>query len=122
MTPSVSSSRFPYLPILVHIGTRRTVEQSIEIEPLVDTGFDGGVVIPQALLDPSLTPDSQTIWTLADGTDVLAPAYLGYVEIGNLSAVSTAIIALGDEALLGRAVTNRFRLIFERGERIVVEP
>jgi predicted aspartyl protease len=122
MIQSASSSRFPYLTIHVQIGRAEAPEQELELEPLVDTGFDGGVAVPQDAIDPSITPYTHLAWQLADQTEVYTPAYLGSVKIGQLPPVETIIIALGETLLLGRGVTNHFRLIFDRGQRVIAEP
>jgi clan AA aspartic protease len=123
MSVPVSSSHFPYLTIRVTI--RQPIagnQQEIQLEALVDTGFDGGVVIPKDLLDPSLTPVRYLPWSLADDSQVLLPAFLGDVQIGNLPPVRTIVMPLGDEPLLGRNVTNNYRMIFDHGNQLVIEP
>jgi predicted aspartyl protease len=122
MNEPVSSSNFPYLPIHVRIRQPNpATEQELDLEALVDTGFDGGLVIPKNLVDPSLVPTRHLPWSLADDSEVLAPAFLGYVQVGGLPPVPTVVIPLGDEPLLGRHVTNNFRLIFDHGHEITVE-
>jgi clan AA aspartic protease len=123
MSVPVSSSHFPYLTIRVTIRQPlASNQQEIQLEALVDTGFDGGVVIPKDLLDPSLTPVRYLPWSLADDSQVLLPAFLGDVQIGNLPPVRTIVMPLGDEPLLGRNVTNHYRMIFDRGNQLVIEP
>ena len=57
MSVPVTSAHFPYLTIRVTIRQPLARnQQEIRIEALVDTGFDGGVVIPKEFLDPSLPP------------------------------------------------------------------
>ena len=84
--------------------------------------FDGGVVISKDRLDPSLTPVRYLPWSLADDSQVLLPAFLGDVRIGTLPPVRTIIMPLGDEPLLGRHVTNHFRILLDHGTQITVEP
>jgi clan AA aspartic protease len=116
------SSRFPYVSIRVIIRqTLASNQQSLDLEAMVDTGFDGGVVIPSDLLDPALTPVRQLPWSLADGSEVLLPAFLGSVQIGNLPPVTTIVMPLGDEPLIGRQVTNNYRVIFDHGNQVIVE-
>src|SRR5688572_17542972 len=95
MSVPVASSHFPYLTIRVTIRQpRASNHQEIQFEALVDTGFDGGVVIPKALLDPSLTPVRYLPWSLADDSQVLLPAFLGDVQIGTLPPVRTIVMPL----------------------------
>lgn len=89
---------------------------------LVDTGFDGHLVIPESMV--SSLPGS----TLADrirtasGEIVYVPAYRGTVELVDLpGAVPALIIALGDEYLLGLETLNHFRVTFDHGKRLIVE-
>ena len=122
MTQSTASARFPYLPVHVQIGSPRHIEQELDIEALVDTGFDGAVTISPGTIDPTIVPDMQFNLALADGTELFAPAYLATVRVGTLDAVLTMVIALGEEPLLGRDVIDRYRVVFDHGTRILVEP
>jgi predicted aspartyl protease len=124
MTSPVSSSNFPYLPIRITIRQTGVEyhEQVLEVEAKVDTGFDGGVVIPKDLLDQTLVAYRLLPWSLADGSEVLLPAFLGDVQIGHLPPVRTIIMPLGDEPLIGRHVTNNYIMTFYRGTTITIEP
>lgn len=122
MSQSVSSSHFPYLPIHVKIGLdSESILFELDQEALVDTGFDGGLSIPKSLIIKPIVPAGHQLWKLADETEIVTFVYLGHVKIGSLPAVATTIIALGDELLLGRNVTNHFRLIFDHGNQLIVE-
>ena len=94
----------------------------MQLQALVDTGFDGGVVIPKDVLDPALTPVRYLPWSLADDSTVLLPAFLGDVQIGDLPPIRTIVMPLGDEPPIGRHVISPYREIFDRGTRIIVEP
>lgn len=122
MTGATTSTRFPYLQLHIQIGSPRNIEQELDVESLVDTGFDGGVAIPPGMIDPTIIPDMQFNLALADGAQIFAPAYLATVLIGTLRPVLTMVIALGEEPLLGREVTDRFRVTFDHGTQILVEP
>lgn len=113
----VVSERFPYLPIRLLVGGR-----SAETEALLDTGFDGAVVIPVDFLGPDVSPDSHAPWTLADGSAVLAPVYIAVLRIGDLEPLRVLATALGREVLLGRTVSDRFGITLEHGRRLIVEP
>lgn len=122
MTQPHISTHFPYLQIHVTIGTAQHADQELDVEVLIDTGFDGGVCISPGQIDPAIRPDARLPWVLADGSEVRASAYLATVRIGSLPAVTTIAIALGEEPLLGREVTDRFRVTFDHGTQILVEP
>jgi len=123
MSVPVTSAHFPYLTIRVTIRQPLARnQQEIQLEALVDTGFDGGVVIPKDAADPSLTPVRYLPWELADDSQILLPAFLADVQIGTLPPVRTIVMPLGDEALLGRHVTNHFGIFLDHGTQITVEP
>ncbi|HEY7063328.1 MAG TPA: hypothetical protein VII06_17755 [Chloroflexota bacterium] len=106
----------------ISIGSAFITEFECDFEPLVDTGFSGAVAVPRGLIPASVIPETLSDWRLADGTQVTAPTYTGYVTIGQLPPVLADIIVLENAALLGRAVTNQFRVIFDHGTRVIVEP
>jgi predicted aspartyl protease len=68
----VVSEHFPYLPLRILVAGR-----AIETEALLDTGFDGAVVLPTDLLGAEMAPERLAIWQLADGSDLQAPIYPG---------------------------------------------
>src|SRR4051794_14249039 len=122
MTSSTNSPSFPYIRVRVTIKQPRVSRQQvIDLDAMIDTGFDGGVVIPRDLLDPTLEPVRYLPWSLADDSEILLPAFAGTVEIGSLPPVATVIMPLGDNSLLGRHVTDNFRVIFDHGQRVIVE-
>lgn len=88
---------------------------------MIDTGFDGGVVIPRDLLNPSLEPARYLPWFLADDSEVLLPVFAGEVQIGDLPPLKTIVMPLGDEPLLGRNVTNNYKMVFDHGSRVTIE-
>lgn len=121
MKKTLTSTRYPYIPLTVVVNKR-----SETIEALLDTGFDGDLILPEGLLTNGKPPDSYLRFTLADQvTNVLTPAYLGMVEMAELgeAGVSAAIIGvLGNEALIGRNLARRFRIILDHGRQVIVEP
>lgn len=122
MIQAVTSSNFPYLKVHVLISNQQYPDHEFDVEPLVDTGFDGGLAVPQQMIPATVTPAGQSMWELADGTEITAFWYFGYVTVGQLPPVPTVVITLDNNPLLGRHVTDKFRLIFDRGRRLVVEP
>ncbi len=122
MIQAVTSSRFPYLQVHVQIGNQQYPDHEFDVEPLVDTGFDGGLAVPRSTIPDTVTPAGRSMWNLADGSEITASWYFCYVTIGHLPPVPTVVITLDRKALLGRHVTDKFRLIFDHGRRLVVEP
>ena len=62
---------------------------------------------------------------VADGSTVLAPSYLGRVEVAELGDAGTfpaVISVLGDEPILGRSLTNRFSITLDHGRRVIIQP
>lgn len=88
---------------------------------MLDTGFDGGIVIPKNLLNSSLEPVRFLPWSLADDSEVLLPVFAGLVQIANFPPLKTIIMPLGDEPLLGRNVMNNYKVIFDHGIKLIVE-
>ena len=111
------SDRFPYLPVRATVSDR-----SVETVALVDTGFDGDLVLPFGEIADGQPPDEYRTWSLADGSEVETPIYHGSVQVGNLPALDADIAGLGDEAIVGRGVTDHYRLILDHGERVIIEP
>lgn len=96
LTQRLTSSHFPYLPL------RLEVRQRIDdVEALLDTGFDGDVALPAALVEADHPPDGYLPCRLADGSEILTPLYRGAVRVGSLSAFPVVVIAVGDERSLG---------------------
>jgi hypothetical protein len=59
---------------------------------------------------------------MADGSRVATRVYLGSAELTGLSgSYPIAIAALGDEAIVGRGLTDRFLLILDHGRRLTIE-
>lgn len=110
------SRRFPYLPI--RVDARGIVYEGYA---LLDTGFDGGVILPSRYLPPGHIAEWTGSWALADGSNVIAPTYSGTVELNGFGQFDTFITALGDDALIGVHAIRRFRVLLDYGQRVVVE-
>jgi predicted aspartyl protease len=116
MNQRVVSSHFPYLALHLFVQDR-----SEAVEALLDTGFDGDVAVPHAIVSNGEPPDFHIRGTLADGSEVVVPTYLGEVDLGTLGRFPVVITALGDEPLVGRGVSDRFTVILDHGQRLIVE-
>ena len=116
------STRFPYLPIHLRVRHSQTADQEGDLVALVDTGFDGDIVIPSDMVTGEAPPAIYLPWILADGSEVLAPAYLGVVRLGRLDPIAVVVTVLGDEPIVGRNLTNHFTIILDHGQRVIVEP
>ena len=116
MSQQLTSSRFPFLPIRLEVR-----QQTYEQEALLDTGFDGGMAVPPILLE-GLEPDWYQLWTLADGSQVPAPVYRGTLQLGDFQPTPVPVVALGDEYIIGLGILNHFAVLFDHGEKVVVNP
>jgi predicted aspartyl protease len=113
----VVSSRFPYLPL------RLTIEDySSDLEALLDTGFDGDVVIPENYAISHLAPVDSISANLADGSAVDVPAYVGSARIGINVIEPILILVLGDVPLIGRNLIKHFAVILDHGRQVIIEP
>jgi predicted aspartyl protease len=115
--PQVVGPAYPYLTIRI-----QTRGHDREAAALVDTGFTGDLAVPRSFFEPDVgLPDARSAWELADGTTIDAPLYVATVEIVGLPPIPAALIALGNEFILGRGIIDRFKVTFEHGERVIVE-
>ncbi|HCB22421.1 hypothetical protein A3B42_00505 [Candidatus Daviesbacteria bacterium RIFCSPLOWO2_01_FULL_38_10] len=113
---SLTSSRFPYIQVIL-----RVLNNIFKVEALIDTGFDGDVTVPPEMILNGKSPRGYLPWTLASGTKVNAPYFLGKIKIGKFKPFNVLITALGDEPLVGRGVTDKFKVIFDHGRKVVIE-
>ena len=117
VTRRVLSNNFPYIPLLLELGSH-----VVRLEALVDTGFDGAIVVPTDLVTDVELPLTYLRWKLADGSHVTAPAYRGTLQIGDMTPLRVTVTLLGDETIIGRAVTNHFMVTLDHGRQLTVEP
>jgi predicted aspartyl protease len=115
--PRLVSSRFPYVPIRVEVRQRTG-----DFEALLDTGFDDDVVVPASWSGNGQPPDGHVRLELGDGSLVVAPYYDGTAGLAGLGSFPVLVIALGDEPIVGRGLTDRFRVTLDHGQRVIVEP
>ena len=111
------STVYPFLSVRIRI---RDWEQ--DTLALVDTGFEGSLVIPYSAINAGLgIPDSSSNWSLADGGIVETPVYVGSLEIKGLSTIPDIVISLmGSDYILGRTVIDRFEIILDHGRTLTI--
>lgn len=117
MNGRFASDRFPYIPMRLSIRGH-----VLDLEALIDTGFEGALIIPADALQLEGVPDTTTRWILADGSSVGAPVYGAIVELGSLGSLMISVSVLGSEFLVGRKVTDQFTIILDHGQRVIIEP
>lgn len=115
MSQQLISSRFPYLPISLQMRQERYENQA-----MLDTGFDGDMAVPASVLEGQ-EPDLYQRWTLAEGSQIVVPVYRGTVQLGVFQPASVLVIAMGEECIIGLGILNRFSVLFDHGERVVVD-
>src|SRR5262249_14329513 len=96
----------------------------LRAEALIDTGFDGAVILPRAQLPLGIgPPDSTSRWILGDSVSrAIAPSYFGTAELdGTGDARASVISFIGTEAMVGRDFVSHFRVILDHGQRVIVE-
>src|SRR5262249_2247247 len=113
----LTSNRFPYLPLRLSLA-----DQIHELEALLDTGFDGDLAVPPELIADGPLPDEYRSWLLADGSTIVAPVYYGTVTVGTFTPRPADIAGIGDEPLVGRGVSDHYRITLDHGERVLIEP
>ena len=115
----IVSARYPYLDIRVQIG-----DWQEEASALVDTGFTANLVVPESHWTEDLgQAHGRVNLIVADGGIVRVPVYIGEVEVLGASPIpGLRVVFMGDEFILGRGVIDRFKVTFDHGQRIIVEP
>src|SRR5437764_6408030 len=114
-----TSAHFPYIPVTVVLNKRTET-----VEALLDTGFDGDLIIPEGLMTNGKPPDSYLRFTLADqATSVMAPAYLGLVRVADFESneYATYISVLGTEAIIGRNLLRHFQITLDHGRKVSIQ-
>lgn len=111
----VTSSHFPYLPIKV------STKKDFELEALLDTGYDGGVIVPPKLISNGEVSGWLVDCKLADNSIVEVPAYIGSVRLGNKKLNNITVLIMGDEPVIGREVIKYFKVILDHGSKITLE-
>jgi predicted aspartyl protease len=84
MSHKLISTKYPFLPltILVQVSNRKKID--VNTQALIDTGFSGDIVVPVTEALKQATPGAYATWTMADGSEVLAPIFLGKIRFPQL--------------------------------------
>ena len=111
------SSDYPYVQVQITIRTYRSVFRA-----LVDTGFDGHVILPESLGEQLGKPDYLSKSWLADSTERDTPEYQGGVEIVGLNITFLGrMTLLGNECLIGQEIIKRLKVTFDHGNQMILE-
>ena len=112
----VISSNFPYLPVQIIVN-----ENVYKIEALIDTGFDGAIVLPPKLFSNGKSPKRYVDCKLADNSVIEVPIYIGSIKLSDKKINSITVLIMGDEPIIGRSIIKHFKVILDHGRKIVVE-
>jgi clan AA aspartic protease len=115
-TKKVVSLHFPYLPVEVVINQNNRI-----LEALLDTGFDGYIVLPPKLVTNGEVADLYESCKLADNSIVRVPIFLGSVRLGSKKLNNITFLIMGDEPIIGRSVVEHFKITLDHGKKIILE-
>jgi predicted aspartyl protease len=127
MSKKLTSTKYPFLPLTIHVRVSNRKNINLNTQVLIDTGFSGDIVIPVTGELKQSTPDAYATWTMADGSEVLAPIFLGSIRFPQLDdddavMVGVTVTVLGDQALIGQSILRHFTLILDHGKQVTLEP
>jgi predicted aspartyl protease len=109
----------------VRVSNRKHLE--LDTQALIDTGFSGDIVVAATEELKQYPPDAYATWTMADGSEVMAPIFLGSIRFPQLDEdvaemVGVTATVLGDQALIGQTILRRFTLTLDHGKQVILEP
>jgi predicted aspartyl protease len=127
MSKKLTSSRYPFLPLTIHVRVTRRKSTDLHTQALIDTGFSGDIVVPVSEELKQFPPDAYATWTMADGSEVMAPIFLGTIRFPELDEdvaemVGVTVTVLGDLALIGQSILRHFTLTLDHGKQVILEP
>jgi len=103
------------------LGNLQYPDFEFDVDALVDTGFSGCLAVPHGLVPDRVYSAGRQWCEFADGNHVLVPYYRGYLTIGSLQPIVAYVMELPNQVLLGRAVTDHFKLTFFYGRQVTLE-
>ena len=122
MSERLISSAFPFVPVVVRISSGSR-DYELRVDAMIDTGFDGDLILPSRLQSELGEPKLDAIWYLADGTPIEVPSYDAELRLPGLNTRHTITAScLGPSVLIGRALLTSYRVILDHGREVIVEP
>jgi predicted aspartyl protease len=113
----VISERFPFLPVIVEFaGDVR------EFDALLDTGFDGDLVLPARMIPVGEPVFARLRFRLADETSVRIPVFQAAAVVGGSRVRRAYVASVGSVPMIGRRLIRHFAVTLDHGRRVVVEP
>jgi predicted aspartyl protease len=127
MSKKLTSSNYPFLPLAIHVRVSHRKKIDLHTQALIDTGFSGDIVVPVTEELKQYPPDAYATWTMADGSEVMAPIFLGTIHFPRLDEnvakmVGVTVTVLGDQALIGQSILRHFTLTLDHGKQVILEP
>jgi len=127
MSNKLTSTKFPFLPLSVHVRVTNRKHIDLHTQALIDTGFSGDIVVPATEELKHSTPGAYATWTMADGSEVMAPIFLGRIRFPELNEdvaemVGITVTVLGDQALIGQSILRHYTLTLDHGKQVILEP
>jgi hypothetical protein len=127
MSKKLTSTTYPFLPLSIHIRIAHRQHIEFNTQALIHTGFSGDIVVPATGELKQSRPDAYATWTMADGSEVMAPIFLGTIRFPELDEdvaemVGVTVTVLGDQALIGQSVLRRYTLTLDHGKQVILEP
>lgn len=112
----VTSRRFPYVEVQFRVRGLQRQDWAY-----LDTGFEGFLIVPEAIAASLGNPDLVSVWELGDGSLTQGVGYLGEVEISGVAqTIAAQVTCLGDEWILGLEVLKHFQVIFNHGQSVEI--
>jgi predicted aspartyl protease len=126
MSKKLTSNKYPFLPLTIHVRVSNRKNIDLNMQAIIDTGFSGDIVVPTTAELKESRPDAYATWTMADGSEVMAPMFLGTIRFPQLDEdvaemVGVTITVLGDQALIGQSVLRHFTLTLDHGRQVILE-
>ena len=109
------NSSFPSMPISVRV--MGVTHGGIA---LLDTGFEGDVIIP-ADLSPRFAGQVQDL-VLADGSPADALIVSGYVQLPGFEFIPADVMFLAHEYVIGMGILRRYEVVLDHGQRVIINP
>ena len=108
MSPEIE---FPFVEFILSIGTWDVGESAY-----LDTGFLGGILIPEDISAEILASPAYIFLRMADNRLVDAPSWLGTLEIDD-HRFSIEVAVIGTRSLLGIEFLDQIDVCFEFGRK-----
>lgn len=115
------------MPLTIQVRLTNRKNMNLNIQWLIDTGFSGDIAIPDTEELRAYEADAYATWAMADGSEVMAPVFLGTIhfpdlegEVGVIAGVS--ITVLGDQPLIGQGLLRNFTITLDHGRKVILEP